>query len=158
MEEELLNNKKIPFSLIAEQSLLGSILVDPESLNLIADTIREDDFYLEEHRQIYSAMHKLFLVNKQIDVVTLIDMLVHQGVYDHSGGESYIRTIAEVVPSAMNVRDYAAIVRDKSLLRQTISSCEEAIAMAYAEQDEVSAILDLTQNKLYAIAQGRDGN
>ena len=57
MEEELLNNKKIPFSLIAEQSLLGSILVDPESLNLIADTIREDDFYLEEHRQIYSAMH-----------------------------------------------------------------------------------------------------
>ncbi len=156
MEEELLNNKKIPFSLIAEQSLLGSILVDPESLNLIADTIREDDFYLEEHRQIYSAMHKLFLVNKQIDVVTLIDMLVHQGVYDHSGGESYIRTIAEVVPSAMNVRDYAAIVRDKSLLRQTISSCEEAIAMAYAEQDEVSAILDLTQNKLYAIAQGRE--
>lgn len=136
--------------------MLGSILIDPESLNLIADIVREEDFYLEEHQRIFSAMHRLFLVNKQIDLVTLIDTLVHQGVYDRSGGEIYIRTLAEVVPGAQNIKDYAAIVRDKSLLRQTIAACEESAAMAYEGRDEVSQILDLTQNKLYAIAQGRE--
>ena len=67
--------RKLPFSLIAEQSLLGAILVDPESFNEIADVVAVSDFYLEEHQQIFSAMHELFLTSRDIDVVTLIDML-----------------------------------------------------------------------------------
>ena len=68
--------KKLPFSMLAEQALLGSILIDPESINQVADMISADDFYLGEHKQIYLAMHELFLTNREIDVVTLIDMLV----------------------------------------------------------------------------------
>ena len=68
--------RKLPFSMPAEQSLLGSVLIDPTSLNEVADLLNAEDFYLSEHKQIYLAMHELFLTNKEIDVVTLIDMLV----------------------------------------------------------------------------------
>ena len=148
--------RKLPFSLIAEQSLLGAVLVDPESFNEIADLVSLSDFYMEEHQQIFSAMHELFLTSRDIDVVTLIDMLVQKGIYTKSGGEQYIRTIAEVVPNALNIKDYARIVKDKSVLRQLISACGEVSDMAYTEQDDVSHILDSAENKIFTIAQGKD--
>ena len=148
--------RKLPFSLIAEQSLLGAVLVDPESFNEIADMVAVSDFYMEEHQQIFSAMHELFLTSRDIDVVTLIDMLVQKGIYTKSGGEQYIRTVAEVVPNALNVKDYARIVKDKSILRQLIGACEEVTDTAYSEQDDVSHILDSAENKIFAIAQGKD--
>ena len=79
MNEEL--NRKLPFSLIAEQSLLGSILIDPASINEVADIVKAEDFYITEHKQIYLAATELFMTNREIDVVTLIDMLVHKGIY-----------------------------------------------------------------------------
>ena len=148
--------RKLPFSLIAEQSLLGAVLVDPESFNEIADLVAVSDFYLEEHQQIFAAMHELFLTSRDIDVVTLIDMLVQKGIYTKSGGEQYIRTVAEVVPNALNVKDYARIVKDKSVLRQLIGACEEVTDVAYSEQDDVAHILDSAENKIYAFAQGKD--
>ncbi len=149
-------DRKLPFSLIAEQSLLGAVLVDPESFNLIADMLSSNDFYLEEHRQIFMAMHELFLTSSQIDVVTLIDMLVQKGVYTKSGGEQYLRTILEVVPNALNIRDYARIVKDKSVLRQLITASDEVSEMAYSEQEDVSHILDSAESKIFSIAQGKD--
>ena len=149
-------SRKLPSSLIAEQSLLGSVLVDPEAFNRIADLVSVTDFYLEEHQQIFSAMHGLFLSSREIDVVTLIDMLVQKGIYTKSGGEQYIRTIAEVVPNALNVQDYARIVKDKSVLRQLIGACEEVTDIAYSEQDDVSHTLDAAESKIFAIAQGKD--
>lgn len=148
--------RKLPFSAIAEQSLLGSVLTDPESINLVADMISADDFYIEEHKQIYLAMHELFLTNSQIDVVTLIDTLVKKGIYSKSGGEDYIKVIAQTVPNAMNVKDYAKIVKDKSILRSLIEMCNEVSDAAYSEQDEVSYVLEAAQNKLYAITQGKE--
>ena len=148
--------RKLPFSAIAEQSLLGSILTDPSSLDQIADLISSSDFYLEEHKQIYLAMHELFLTNSQIDIVTLIDTLVKKGVYTKSGGEDYIKVLAQTVPNALNVKDYAKIVKDKSILRQLIEMCSDVADSAYSEQDEVSHILDSAQNRLYAITQGRE--
>ena len=154
MAEEII--RKLPFSAIAEQSLLGSILIDPTSINQVADIISSEDFYLEEHKQIYLAMHGLFLTNNQIDIVTLIDELVKKGIYSKSGGEEYIKIIAQTVPNALNVRDYAKIVKDKSVLRQLIKMCDEVSDVAYSEQDEVSSILEGAQNKLYAITQGKE--
>lgn len=148
--------KKMPFSMSAEQALLGSILIDPEAFNVIADTVAISDFYAEEHQQIFSAMHELFLTSSDIDVVTLVDMLVQKGIYDKSGGENYIRTLVEVVPNALNVKDYARIVKDKSVMRQLISVCEDVSETAYSEQDSVTHVLDYAENQIFAIAQGRD--
>ena len=154
MAEDII--RKLPFSAIAEQSLLGSILIDPNSITLVADMISADDFYLEEHKQIYLAMHGMFVTNSQIDLVTLIDELVKKGIYSKSGGEEYIKVIAQTVPNALNVMDYAKIVKDKSILRQLIHMCDQVSDSAYSEQDEVASVLESAQSKLYAITQGRE--
>lgn len=154
MAEEII--RKLPFSMPAEQSLLGSVLIDPASLNEVADLLTAEDFYLSEHKQIYLAMHELFLTNSEIDVVTLIDMLVVKGIYDKSGGEDYIRTLTEAVPDALNVKDYARIVKEKSVLRQLINACAEISEEAYSEQESVTNILDHAEHMIFDIAQGRD--
>jgi len=148
--------RKLPFSMPAEQSLLGAILIDPSALNEVAVTVKADDFYLEEHKQIYLAMTELFLASHEIDVVTLIDRLVTSGVYDKSGGEDYLRTLSEAVPDALNVKDYARIVKDKSVLRQLIVAASEISESAYSEQESVAAVLDHAENLIYQVAQGRD--
>ena len=154
MQDEMM--RKLPFSMPAEQSLLGAIMIDPASLTEIADLLTAEDFYLSEHKQIYLAMSELFLTNSEIDVVTLIDMLVVMGIYDKSGGEDYIRTLTEAVPDALNIKDYARIIKEKSVLRQLISACGEISEAAYSEQESVAGILDHAQNLIFQIAQGRD--
>ncbi len=154
MNEDL--NRKLPFSLIAEQSLLGSILIDPASITEVADLVKADDFYITEHKQIYLAATELFMTNREIDIVTLIDTLVHKGIYNKSGGEDYIRTLSEVVPTALNVKDYAKIVKEKSALRQLIAVCGEINESAFSEQESASGIIELAESKIFAIAQGRD--
>ena len=148
--------RKLPFSLIAEQSLLGSVLVDPESLTDVAEIVSSTDFYLPEHSQIFSAMHELFLVNKEIDVVTLIDMLVTKGVYNKSGGEDYIKSLFQAVPNALNIKDYAKIVKQKSLLRRLIESCADISEKAYSEEGSPEDLIDYAGSIIFDLAQGRD--
>ena len=154
MNEELV--RKLPFSLIAEQSLLGSILNDPEALNEIAEILAPSDFYLTEHTHIYNAMHELFLIDKDIDVVTLIDMLVQKGVYSKSGGEDYIKSLYRSVPNALNAKDYAKIVKEKSLLRKLIGVCSEISEKAYSEVGQAGELVDYAESLVFDIAQGRD--
>lgn len=154
MSEDLV--RKLPFSMMAEQSLLGCILIDPECFNTIAGMVKSTDFYIREHEQIFLAMQKLYSENNEIDAVTLVDTLVRLGVYEKSGGEDYVRHLGDVVPGAMNVKDYAKIVKDKSLLRNLIEVCGDISDTAYGEQDSVAHIIENAENKIFDIAQGRD--
>ena len=149
--------RKMPFSLEAEQSVLGSILIDPECFPEIASMLKSDDFYLESHAAIYLAMQDLFLQSRTIDVVTLIDALVKNGVYGTGDeGRKYIKIIAEIVPSAANVKDYAKIVRDKNILRRLIGVCSEISDTAYSEQDAVTHLLDSAEQAIFAIAENNE--
>jgi replicative DNA helicase len=149
--------RRLPFSLEAEQSVLGSVLIDPNCFNDIAETITSEDFYLEDHARIYLAMQEMYLRSKSIDLVTLIDMLVKIGLYENiDRSKEYIKLVAEVVPTASNVKDYAQIVKDKSILRQLIAASDEISASAYGEQDEVKHIIDMAEQKIFAIAQGNE--
>lgn len=149
-------DRKMPFSLDAEQAVIGSILIDPASLDTVTGVLSSDDFYLEEHRSIYTAMQGMYLKSRSIDVVTLVDELVHQGVYDEAGGKEYIRLISEAVPTAANVRDYANIVRDKSVLRSLIGACEEVSEAAYTEEEDVQRLVEMAESKIYAIAEQKE--
>lgn len=151
MEE--ISGKHMPFSAEAEQSVLGSILIDPECLTEITNIIRAEDFYLKEHTEIFAAMQKLFLQSRTIDMVTLIDMLIQQGLYDENSSKEYIRLIIDSVPTAANIVDYAKIVREKSILRQLIRASEEITQTAYQAQGDVSVILDQSEQKIFSIAQ-----
>ncbi len=156
MDETTILDRKLPFSLIAEQSLLGSILIDPECMNELTELVGSEDFYLSEHKQIFLAMRELYLTDHAIDVVTLIDALVRAGVYDKSGGEQYIRTIAEVVPGSQNAKDYAKIVRNKSRARQLIEICGDVSDITYAEQEEIEHVIENAEARIFDLAQGRD--
>jgi len=156
MNEELV--RKLPFSLIAEQSLLGAILIDPDCFNEIAGMVSESDFYHTEHAQIFTAMQELFTNSKEIDIVTLIDTLVTRGIYSKSGGEDYIRTLGQIVPNSLNVKDYAKIVKDKSMLRLLINTCGEISDIAMSEEGKASDVINLAESKIFDIAQGKNSN
>ncbi len=148
--------RKMPASLVSERALLGSILIDPASITEVLTVVGADDFYVAEHKQIFLAMRELFDASREIDPVTLIDTLVHKGVYEKSGGEDYIRSLLEATPSAMNIADYARIVKEESTRRQIIAVCAEVSDMTYAEQEAVPHILDYAQGQLNEISAGRD--
>ena len=111
---------------------------------------------LEEHKDVFTAMQKMYLRSKTIDVVTLLDELVRDGVYDEAGGKDYIRLISEIVPSAANVKDYAEIVRDKSMLRALIGACDDITAMAYSEQEDTAHLVEMAEQKIFSVAEGRE--
>ncbi len=154
MNSEL--DRRMPFSLEAEQSVLGSILIDPACLDLIASLIAADDFCLPEHREIYGAMQSMYLKSKNIDVVTLIEELTQAGVYSDAGGREYLKLVAETVPTAANAKDYAKIVRDKAILRQLIEAGEDIAEVSYAGDDEAEALVEYAEGKIYRIAEGRE--
>ncbi|MDY5940087.1 MAG: replicative DNA helicase, partial [Eubacteriales bacterium] len=150
--------RKLPYSQIAEQSVLGSVLIDPECFPVIAMTLRADDFYLSEHRAIFSAMQQMFTESKHIDVVTLINRLAESGACDKAGGVKYIKLLADSVPTSSNLRDYAGIVRDKSVLRKLIDVCGEISDTAYSEEGRVQDIIGSAEQKIYEIANNKTGN
>ena len=154
MNNEL--DRKLPFSLEAEQSLLGSILIDPMCMDEIAPLISAEDFYVPEHTEIFRAMQSMYLKSKNIDVGTLIDELVKSGTYDESGGREYLRLVAEAVPTAANAKDYADIVRDKAVLRQLIEAGDDITEAAYAGDDSAENLVEFAESKIFRIAEGRE--
>ena len=154
MNNEL--DRKLPFSLEAEQSLLGSILIDPMCMDEIAPLISAEDFYVPEHTEIFRAMQSMYLKSKNIDVVTLIEELVKSGTYDESGGREYLRLVAEAVPTAANAKDYADIVRDKAVLRQLIEAGDDITEAAYAGDDSAENLVEFAESKIFRIAEGRE--
>lgn len=150
------NEKRLPFSITAEQSLLGSLLIDPNAITQVADIISSNDFYVSEHPHIYLVIQELFATNKTIDFVTIIDSLVSKGIYDKAGGENYIRQLVNAVPTAKNVKDYARIVKEKAMLRALIDAGQEIVSAATSEQDSVESIVEFAEQKIYAVAEGRE--
>ena len=117
--------KQLPASIEAEQALLGAIIVDPDSFDKVGGMISAEDFYVDEHKHIYTTLLKMYAQSKTIDVVTLVNALVEAGYRDESGSVQYVSLIASSTPSSANIKDYAKIVKDKSMLRHLIGICDE---------------------------------
>ena len=146
----------VPYSLEAEQSVLGAIIIDPERIRDIANLIKADDFYVESHRLIFGAMQELFLQSRNIDVVTLADTLIKSGTFTEAGSKDYLMVLADAVPSVSNIVDYAKIIRDKSVLRKLISASEEINEMGYTAEGDVDRIVDAAEQKIFNIAKGTE--
>ncbi len=148
--------KQMPVSVEAEQAFLGSIIRKPESFDQIGGMISVDDFYLEEHKHIFASIVKMYNDSKTIDPVTLANALVEAGDRDQGGGIQYIALLAESVPSASNIKDYAKIVKDKSLLRKLINVCDEINTDAYEESSPVKTIIDSAEQKIFDLSNNND--
>ena len=148
--------RQMPISVEAEQALLGSLIVNPDVFDRVGGIITENDFSVDEHKHIYATLLKMYSMSKTIDVVTLVNALVEQGFRDEASGIQYINFIVESVPSAANAKDYAKIVKDKSLLRRLIEVCDEINNDAYSEASEVRTIIDSAEQKIFDLSHNSD--
>jgi len=151
----LLDAPAPPHSVEAEQAVLGGLLLDAAAWDNVADAITQEDFYRPDHRLIFTAIGDLAGAGKPCDVVTVSQHLQSLSLLESAGGLAYLSSIARDTPSAANVRAYADIVRERSLLRQLIRAGTD-IAAAVFNNDGESArtLVDLAEQRVFAIAEG----
>ena len=147
----------LPYSLEAEQAVLGAILMDPESINQVADILRPDYFYLPEHQAIYRVMSQKMMESQTIDFVTVLESLKSEGFFSGEEGKAYLFKMAQIVPSISNIGNYARIVREKHDVRSLIHAAREIIDDAMDPGNDPSLLMDAAEQKIYEIRQGRPG-
>ena len=145
-----------PQSIQAEQSVLGGLMLDNETWDQVADQVSEVDFYRKEHRLIYRIIQELSAKQVPFDVITLSEALEKKGELDDAGGLAYLGTLAKDTPSAANVKTYASIVRDRSVLRQLIHVGTEITDSAFnTEGRETTELLGNAERRVFEIAEQR---
>lgn len=143
-----------PHSIEAEQSVLGGVMLDNRAWDLVADRIREDDFYRNEHRLIYQIMAKLIEQSKPLDVLTVSEALRELHTLDQVGGEVYLFELANNTPSAANIAAYADIVRERAVLRKLISAAGTIADNAFnAQGRSISELLDAAERSVFSISE-----
>jgi len=151
-----LDGARLPYSVEAEQAVLGSVLVDPKCLNDIAVQMKTDYFYIPQHREIYAAMSSMFELSQTIDFVSLLEKLKKDGVYDEAGGKAYLTQLVQIVPSAANVLTYVAIIRDRYYSRSLMTAAQDIIKDVNENTLDSGKLLDSAEQRIYEIRQGRD--
>lgn len=144
-----------PHSVESEQSILGSILLDKDAIITVAETITPSDFYKDAHRVIYESMMALNNKNEPIDMVTLTDELRKRDYLDDIGGVTYLTSLSTIVPTTSNVKYYADIVKEKSVLRQLIKASNDIINLGYGSGESAENVLDFAEKKIFDISQER---
>ncbi len=145
----------LPYSLEAEQAVLGAILVEPHCINDVADALRAEHFYLPEHQSIYRVMSEKMNENRTIDFVTVLEALKSQGFFAGEEGKAYLLKLAQTVPFIPNLPNYIKIVREKFDARQLILASREIISDAMDPSAEADDLLESAEQKIYAIRQGK---
>ena len=142
-----------PHSVESEQSILGSILLDKDAIITVTETIKPDDFYKEAHKIIYECMITLSNKGEPIDLITLTEELRKQGHLNDIGGISYITSLSTIVPTTSNVKYYADIVKEKSVLRKLIKASNEIINLGYSGATKIEDVLEQAEKSIFDISQ-----
>ena len=155
MEEELLG-RQMPHSVEAEQAVLGSMLIDARCVPEVIELLKPEDFYLRQNREIYETIYSMFNFSLTIDPVTVLDHMKQNGVYNDNTSRNYVLQLMEITPTAANVKEYAGIVRDKSLLRRIAETAGALTAMVQEGTGTAQEVLEAAEQRIYAIRQGRN--
>ncbi len=148
---------KLQYSLEAEQSVLGSILIDSACMNKVAEIlISPDYFYLANHKIIYSTMLDMFTVGTPIDYITVLDKIKTNDELDHSHFKEYLLKLAQIVPTISNVEFYADIVKDKYNVRVLVDVAKDIIEDASSGETDASDLLNSAEQKIFDIRRGKD--
>ncbi len=156
MDEDILNRQQ-PQSLEAEQSVLGSILIDSRCAAEVINILKPEDFYLRQNQDIYAAVYTMFNFSESIDPITVLDKMRELGSYtDQSWG--YIKQLMEITPTAANAVRYANIVREKSMLRALGQAAGEITDSVYEPSGTPAEKLEFAERKIYALRKGERGD
>ena len=156
MDEELMA-RQLPQSLEAEQSVLGSILIDSRCLADVIGIIKPEDFYLQQNREIYSAIYTMFNFSQTVDPVTVLDKMKEMGVY-RDDSRNYVLQLMEITPTAANAVRYANIVRDKAMLRSLADAAADISNTVYDQVGTPAVILENAEKKIFALRKGERGD
>ena len=155
MENEVVN-KVMPNDLIAEQAVLGSMLVDKDAVIAAVELLIPEDFYREDNKEIYAAMLELYGIGKHIDMITLVDELKLRGSLEKVGDIQYISTLIDNVPTTSNIENYVKIVEEKSVVRKLIRVANDILKKGYSQTEEVDRIIEYAEKNVFNVLQDRN--
>ncbi len=145
--------KVTPQNIEAEQSFLGSLLLDKDAMVKVADTVQAEDFYLDKHRRIYEAMLDLYRRSEPIDLLSLGNRLQERGDLERIGGRSDLIALSNAVPTASHVVHYGEIVQKKATLRRLLQAAGEITSLGYEQSEDVEDLLDQAEKSLFQVSQ-----
>ena len=153
--EEALVKRVLPHSVEAEQSVIGSMLMDRDAIIAASEIVVADDFYQHQYGIMFDTMVELFNEGKPVDLVTLQDRLKEKDVPPEVCSLDFVRDILATVPTSVNVRSYATIVHEKAVLRRLIRINEEIANNCYAGKDSLETILADTEKQIFNLLESR---
>ena len=151
-----LDGVRLPYSVEAEQAVLGSIIIEPNCLNEIAVQMKTEYFYIPQHKEIYSVMSSMYELSQTIDFVSLLEKLKKNGIYDEAGGKAYLTQLVQTVPSAANVLTYVAIIRERYYARALLNAAQNIIKDINENTEDSGKLIDNAEQQIYEIRQGRE--
>ena len=155
MEKEVVS-KIPPNDIVAEQAVLGSMLADKDATVKAIEILKPEDFYRDDHKEIYSSMLELYGIGEPIDFLTVRSNLEQRGTLEKVGSDMYLSTLIDSVPSTSNIESYVKIVEEKAVLRSLIKAANDILAMGYASTEEVNTIIEKTEKKIFDVLQNRN--
>jgi replicative DNA helicase len=144
-----------PQNIEAEQSLLGGLLVDAESMNKVADIVGSADFYRDSHSKIFALMADLYERNDAIDMITISSLARDRGILEGIGGVTYLNTLVDLMPSSANIAHYAKMVKEKSLLRRLMNVATEIIEKGFDADANVDGYIDEAEKMIFQVAENK---
>ena len=150
--------RTMPQNIEAEQSVIGSMLIDKNAIAQAAEVLEADDFYRDAHKTMFKAIRDLYNKDIPIDMITLVDYLKSNNMLEQVGGITYITQISTSVPSTANLSSYIKIVEDKSTLRRLIRNSTEIIEECYEKQDDVESVIDAAEKRVFNISEKRSSS
>ena len=144
-----------PNSVEAEQSVLGAMLLDKEAISTSTELIDGEDFYREAHKEIFEAIVDIYNKGEPVDLITLTEKLKTRNTLDAVGGITFLTNLMDAVPATNNVKYYAKIIEDKSLLRRLIKSSNEIISKSYQASEDIGEIIDDAEKGIFNISLNR---
>lgn len=150
------NERDLPFNMEAEQAVLGSALIDSESVGEAAKILKPDDFYFAQNKFIFQAVMELFDANRAIDFVTVTEQLKVDNKLDAVGGVEYLKKLTQNVPTTQHVTYYSNIIKEKSVLRSLIKNVNKISDKAYEENESLSRILEQSEQMIFDISSKRE--
>ncbi len=152
-------SQPLPFSLEAEQSVLGAIIINPDCISDVLEYLRPESFYRRQHQELFAVMLRMFTAAQSIDLVTVLDMVRREGIFPTPEDcRVYLTQLAQIVPTTSNVAAYARIVQEKHYLRSLIGAGREIVENASEAQADAQMLIESAEQRIFEIRQGRQGS
>ncbi len=150
-------DSNLPYSLDAEQAVLGSIIVDSGLISSVTDKLHPEHFHIQRHKELFAVMSQMFITGQQMDIITIIEHSLRQSVFEtQDEARAYLTKLAESAISPASVESYAAIIEEKYMVRQLMFASKEIYDMATSGQEEPQALLDFAEKKIFDIRSDKE--